>query len=53
MIMLTRATATTLTLLCLATPLQAQSSGSIMPDVVYGHKAGMANAHSFGCLCDY
>ena len=40
--MLTRATATTLTLLCLAIPLHAQSSGSIMPDVVYGHKAGMA-----------
>ena len=40
--MLTRATATTLTVLCLAIPLHAQSSGSIMPDVVYGHKAGMA-----------
>ena len=40
--MLTRATATTLTLFCLAMPLHAQSSGSIMPDVVYGHKAGMA-----------
>ena len=40
--MLTRAMATTLTLLCLAIPLHAQSSGSIMPDVVYGHKAGMA-----------
>ena len=42
MTMLTRATATTLTLFCLAMPLHAQSSGSIMPDVVYGHKAGMA-----------
>jgi acetyl esterase/lipase len=42
MTMLTRATATTLTLLCLAIPLHAQSSVSIMPDVVYGHKAGMA-----------
>jgi len=39
---LTRATAATLVLFCLAIPLQAQSSGSIMPDVVYGHKAGMA-----------
>ena len=39
---LTRATLATLTLLCLAIPLQAQSSGSIMPDLVYGHKAGMA-----------
>ncbi len=40
--MLTRATLATLTLLWLAIPLQAQSSGSIVPDVVYGHKAGMA-----------
>ena len=40
--MLTRATATTLTLFCLAIPLHAQSGGSITPDVVYGHKAGMA-----------
>ena len=39
---LTRATFATLTLLCLAIPLQAQNSGSIMPDLVYGHKAGMA-----------
>ena len=42
MTMLTRATVATLMLFCLAVPLQAQSSGSIMPDVVYGHKAGMA-----------
>ena len=39
---LTRATFATLSLLCLAIPLQAQNSGSIMPDLVYGHKAGMA-----------
>ena len=39
---LTRATVATLMLFCLAIPLQAQSSGSIMPDVVYGHKDGMA-----------
>jgi len=39
---LTRATFATLTLLCLAIPLQAQNSDSIMPDLVYGHKAGMA-----------
>ena len=39
---LTRATFATLTLLCLAIPLQGQDSGSIMPDLVYGHKAGMA-----------
>ena len=39
---LTRATFATLTLLCLAIPLQGQNSGSIMPDLVYGHKAGMA-----------
>lgn len=42
MTMLTRNTATTLTLFCLAIPLHAQSSGSIIPDVVYGHKDGMA-----------
>jgi len=42
MTMLTRATVATVMLFCLATPLQAQSNGSIMPDVVYGHKAGMA-----------
>ena len=39
---LTRATLATLMLLSLSIPLQAQSSGSITPDVVYGHKAGMA-----------
>ena len=39
---LTRATVATLVLLCLAIPLQAQSGGTILPDVVYGHKAGMA-----------
>jgi len=39
---LTRATFATLTLLCLAIPLQAQDSSSIMPDLVYGHKSGMA-----------
>ena len=39
---LTRATVATLMLVCLTVPLQAQSNGSIMPDVVYGHKAGMA-----------
>ena len=39
---LTRARFATLTLLCLAIPLQAQNSDSIMPDLVYGHKAGMA-----------
>lgn len=39
---LTRATFATLTLLCLAIPLQAQNSDSIMPDLVYGHKSGMA-----------
>ena len=39
---LTRPTFATLTLLCLAIPLQAQNSDSIMPDLVYGHKAGMA-----------
>ncbi len=40
--MLTRATVATLMLLSLSISLQAQSSGSITPDVVYGHKAGMA-----------
>jgi len=39
---LTQATATMLTLFCLATPVHAQSSDSVIPDVVYGHKAGMA-----------
>lgn len=39
---LTLATAGTLTILCLAISVQAQTSGSIVPDVVYGHKAGMA-----------
>ena len=39
---LTRATFATLTLLCLAIPLQAQDSSSIMPDLGYGHKSGMA-----------
>jgi acetyl esterase/lipase len=39
---LTLATAGTLTILCLAMSVQAQTSGSIVPDVVYGHKAGMA-----------
>jgi acetyl esterase/lipase len=39
---LTRATLTALTLLCLTIPLQAQESGSVMADLVYGHKAGMA-----------
>ncbi len=40
--MLTRAAASTLTLFCLAIPVHAQSRGSIIPDVVYGHKDGMA-----------
>ena len=40
--MLTRATATTLTAFCLAIPVHAQSRGSVIPDVVYGHKDGMA-----------
>ena len=40
--MLTRATAATLTVFCLAISVHAQSSGSIIPDVVYGHKDGMA-----------
>jgi acetyl esterase/lipase len=39
---LTRATAAMLTLFCLAVPLHAQSPGSVIPDVVYGHKDGMA-----------
>ena len=40
--MLTRATAATLTVFCLTIPVHAQSGGSISPDVVYGHKDGMA-----------
>ena len=40
--MLTRATAATLTVFCLAISVHAQSGGSIIPDVVYGHKDGMA-----------
>ena len=40
--MLTRATAATLTVFCLAIPVHAQSRGSVSPDVVYGHKDGMA-----------
>ena len=40
--MLIRATAVPLTLLCLAVPLHGQSGVSITPDVVYGHKDGMA-----------
>jgi len=39
---LTRSIAVTLMLICLTVPLQAQDSGSVLPDVVYGHKAGMA-----------
>ena len=39
---LTRATSATIILICLAIPLHAQDSGSVMPDLVYGHKAGMA-----------
>jgi acetyl esterase/lipase len=39
---LTLATTGTLTILCLAMSVQAQTSGSIAGDVVYGHKAGMA-----------
>ena len=31
-----------LTAVCLAAPVHAQTSGSIVPDVVYGHKDGMA-----------
>lgn len=38
----TRSMAVTLMLICLTVPLQAQDSGSVLPDVVYGHKAGMA-----------
>ena len=41
--MLKRAkTAATLTVFCLAVPVHAQSSASVIPDVVYGHKDGMA-----------
>ena len=40
--MLTRATAATLTVFCLATPIHAQNAASIIADVVYGHKDGMA-----------
>ena len=39
---LTRTAVWTLTVFCLATPVQAQTGGSIVPDVVYGHKYGMA-----------
>ena len=39
---LTQATAATLTVLFLAISVHAQSSGSVIPDVVYGHKDGMA-----------
>ena len=39
---LTRVLAWLLTLCCLTTPVRAQTSGSIVPDVVYGHKDGMA-----------
>jgi len=39
---LARVTAATLTVFCLATPVHAQSGASIIPDVVYGHKDGMA-----------
>ena len=39
---LTRVPAWLLTLCCLATPVPAQTGGSIIPDVVYGHKDGMA-----------
>ena len=39
---LTRVLAWLLTLGCLATPVPAQTGGSIIPDVVYGHKDGMA-----------
>jgi len=39
---LIRATAATMTVLFLAISAHAQSTGSILPDVVYGHKAGMA-----------
>lgn len=40
--MLARVTAATLTVFCLATPVHTQSTASIIPDVVYGHKDGMA-----------
>ena len=39
---LTRVLAWLLTLCCLTTPVRAQTGGSIVPDVVYGHKDGMA-----------
>ena len=39
---LTQATAATLTVFFLAISVHAQSSGSVIPDVVYGHKDGMA-----------
>jgi acetyl esterase/lipase len=39
---LTRVAAATLALILLVIPLQAQDSGSVMADVVYGHKDGMA-----------
>ncbi len=39
---LTRAISATIILICLAIPLHAQDNGSVMPDLVYGHKAGMA-----------
>ena len=39
---LTRVLAWLLTLGCLATPVPAQTGGSIIPDVIYGHMDGMA-----------
>ncbi len=39
---LTLVAAGMLTLVCTAGSVRAQTSGSIIPDVVYGHKAGMA-----------
>ena len=39
---LTRTMVWTLTLFCLAAPVLAQTGGAIAPDVVYGHKDGMA-----------
>ena len=39
---LTRTAVWTLTAVCLAAPVRAQTSGSIIPDVVYGHKDGLA-----------
>ena len=39
---LTRMAVWTLTTVCLAAPVHAQTSGSMIPDVVYGHKDGMA-----------